>query len=169
MYRFTLKTVPTKVVVGKHPQTGEEITVPLTIGMEDVPEDRIREEPFKYRTQLLDILTRAPVDEQQRGMDILRVRKVWKLLTKIKKAKDGDTVAFENEDWKLIKETWEKARWNVATEEIMQFDGDLNAAKEEDVDKIAASTPLPLAESSPNGADRVPHDVAPGTATASAT
>jgi len=148
VYRFQLKTLQGKVIVGRDPRNGEEITTPLLLGMDDVPEDRIRDEAFHYRSYLMDLLQRAPVGDN--GMDILQMRKQWKLLQRLRKAENGDTVTFENAEWDTIKGIWEKSRWNLVMETLMELDDDITSCKEEEPSAKSAEKPEPLAEKTPS-------------------
>jgi len=75
---------------------------------------------FDYKTNLLGILQNAPAQ----GYSMEEVRLAVKAIEALEKSKDK--VDFEDAEWEFVKGAVEKAKFVVATKELVKFLDDLS-------------------------------------------
>lgn len=77
------------------------------------------ETTFSYRENILNAL-RYPQGQQQ-GLDYAEMAKVIPLIQRLQKAKDGESILFEEADHAVIVERVKGLRWLVAAETAFDF------------------------------------------------
>lgn len=98
------------------------------------PNSETRENDFDYKTNMIDALNQAPIDDrsgQPKGFDIIEMRKRLKVIDLIEAA---DTeILLDNLSYGVLKDSVKNQRWKVPNKVILDYVDAVNNAEEVEV------------------------------------